>query len=595
MLYKEVIRFAVCLSAAPETLIEFIFTRLTPYLRYSYFDNDSIDFLRSLGTELKSKHQVNLFNNKYFNYTTKENPVCFIPSRFYMFDQYVAKSKSVQYKVTRAALKKSPVAECAIHVPTDALINALRILEEIQKRIKDRVVISSFVVLDDFATGNEPFGGFTTHNTFISKIFKRTLVLDEHMKVFGIRGFRLPQPTFRHIAQELNRCTNIELLCLREVQQNIPIKLGEALMSMSSLKYVNVQDCPLTRLSCEALLLGLTQCRYLTVLNLSDSMLSGCLDYLLGATNRPGFPFLQILILDNTKLRISDIKSIANAVRQNKLQSLIMLGLSQNILTDHFECLVPLERGDFPGFPCLQYLGLNDTNLNTANVRNLSRAIHLNKFPALEHLVLSCNCLTGFTKIWLKYREGHGFKMLKQLDLAKTDINKEDLKTIALVLSSSGFSSMSLLRLNGNDLQGIIGELFTDRGLPSIQVLDLRFAGLGKEDILHLSNAVKNGKLPELREINLQGNNVEDVENELLTLSKACSIVYGKRKITIGTPLQATCDPIAFHEKMLHLCQESEIELNFEFIHLANMIRLMSGLSHSPPSISGILMADLMF
>ena len=298
MLHKEVIKFTVCLSAAPETLVELIFTKLTPYLGCNYFDNEILDFLRSLGAELKDKQELNFLNNKYFNYTTRENPVCFIPSRFYMFDEDVAKSKAVQYSITRAALKNSPVAECSVHAPPGALINALKILQEIQKKMQ--VVISSFAVLGDFSNKSEPFGGFTLYNEFITKLFKKTLTLDEHVKVFAVKGFHLPQPTFSHIAQQLSRRTNIELLCLSNVQQNIPMKLGEALVSMSSLKFVNIQACPLTQQSCQALLLGMTHCYYLTSLNLSNSTISGCLDYLLGGTNRRGFPFLKNLDLNNT-------------------------------------------------------------------------------------------------------------------------------------------------------------------------------------------------------------------------------------------------------------------------------------------------------
>ena len=116
--------------------------------------------------------------------------------------------------------------------------------------------------------------------------------------------------------------------------------------------------------------------------------------------------------------------------------------------------------------------------------------------------------------------------MLEELYLNDTDINKDDLKTLATVLSSSTLSMINYLDLSGNDLQGIIKDIFTETRLPLIQFLDLRNAELGKQDILDLSNAVKNGKLPKLCGINLQGNNIEDVENELLTLSKACSIVY---------------------------------------------------------------------
>ena len=591
MLYKEVIRFAVCLTAAPEALIELIFTRLTLYLRSNYFDNESFVFLRSLGAELKDKQPLNLLNNKYFNYTTKENPICFIPSRFYLFDEDVAKSKAVQYRITWAALKKSPVAECSIHVPPHALVNALKVLQEIQKKMQ--VVISSFAVLEDFSVEKEPFGGLTYYNEFITKLFKRTLTLDEHANVFAVRGFRLPQPTFSHIAQQLSRCTNIELLCFSDVQQNIPMKLGAALLSMSSLKMVNFQNTPMTRQSCQALLLGMTHCCYLTFINLSNSILSERLDYLLGGTNRRGFPFLKNLVLENTQLRIKDIKSIASAVGQSKLQSLACLVLSRNTLTDSIEHLVPLRNGHFLGYQSLNYLVLGNTKLTSADLRTLSEAIHLNKFPAINGLNISSNSLTGCTKYLLKCKEGCGLKLMEKLNLAYTNLTEEDLKSLAIVLSSLGLSKINHLNLSGNNLHGIIKELFTDTGVLRIQFLDLQNAKLGKEDILHLSNAVQDGKLPELREINLIGNNVEDVENELLTLSRACSIYYRKRKITIGAPLQATCDPEVFCRKIMADCQGSEIEFNFEFMELALQISLMSGLNLSTLSITGNLMYDL--
>ena len=504
-----------------------------------------------------------------------------------MFDEDVAKSKAVQYRIIWTALKNSPVAECSIHVPPHSLVNALRILQEIQKKI-----ISSFAVLEDFSIDIEPFGGVTSYNDFISKLFKRTLTLDEHLNVFAVRGFRLPQPTFSYIVQQLNRCTDIELLCFRDVQQNIPMKLGEALVSMSSLKFVNVQACPMTHQSCQALLLGLTHCCYLTIINLSNSTLSECLDYLLDGANRHGCPFLKLLDLENTQLRTTDIQSIANAVGQSKLQSLTCLVLSRNTLKDSIEYLVPLRNGHFPGFLSLKYLILEDTELTSADLRTLSQAVHLNKFPVMNGLNISSNSLTGRTKNLLKCKEGYGLKLMEKLNLAHTNLNEDDLKSLATVLSSSGLPNISYLGLCGNDLHGIIKELFTDT--LHIQFLDLQNAELGKEDFLRLSNAVQNGKLPELREINLIGKNVEDVENELLTLLKTCSVCYGKRKITIGAPLRATCNPEVFCKKIIVDCQGSEIELDFEYMQLAHMFRLMSGLYLSTPRISGDLMNDLM-
>ena len=259
---------------------------------------------------------------------------------------------------------------------------------------------------------------------------------------------------------------------------------------------------------------------------------------------------------------MEDIKSIANAVQQSKLQALTMLVLSGNTLTDRIEYLVPLRNGHFLGFQSLKDLILYNTKLTSADLRTLSQALHLNKFPVINGLNINSNSLAGCAKNLLKCKEGCGLKSLEILNLAHTNLKEEDLKSLATALS---LSKIRYLNLMGNDLHGIIKELFTDTALLHIQVLDLNYSGLGEEDILCPSNAVRNGKLPELREIRVIGNNFDYFESELFYMS-------------FWEPFRVTGDTV-----------------QYEFQQAAELANLMSGLSLSPPSINGSLMSDLMF
>ena len=562
ILNKEVIKFAAYLSLVRPVLLELIFRRLTAYLKSNFFDEYSLDFLRSLEKELKHKEPLNVFNNKYLSYTTRGNPECYIPSRFYKFDKDVADSNAVRYNITCSDIRNLPDAECALHVPSNALQNSLEILREIQKRI--RVVVSSFTVLEDHLFPNYAIGGLAELDENTTKVMKSKTTV-----IFGIRRLPLSQPAFSYIAQQLRDCVKMDILCLIDVQQNIPVKLGEAVASLSSLKIANLQYCRMTRQSCEALLLGITCCPLLSVLDLSHSILTDCLEYLLGGANNCGFPSLKALFVENTGLSRKDIGTIVTAIRQNKLPYLLCLDLSRNILTGQMEMLLPVRGGAYPDLQRLQALFMKDTFLNSADTKSLSQAVQLNKLPCLTYLDLSYNSLTGCMERLLKQTEGPNLNFLEELSLAGTQLSKTDVKLLAKALTDGRLCNIKRLNQGENKLTGMIGELFIGKGLPSVQSMKLQCTGLGKKDFLLISDAMKCGKLPNLRSIDLIGNNnTQKLEEEVISVCEACFTCY-QRYPEISMSLEE-CDTETVHKEMHSLFPDSRLRTTgIEMIHIA--------------------------
>ena len=339
---KQLIMFATHLSPNLDIILDVIFSRLADSLEINYFDGETVKFLQCMESELKPKWALDVFNNKYINYTTTKNPVCCIPSRFYKFDQNVADCKAVLYKVSEDGLRNNPAAKCSISVPSCALKSSLEILLKIQEKMQ--VTVSSFAVLEDYLFKNGSFVGFAKPDERTAYLLKNTIQLDEGTTVFGIRNFHLSEAVFNSIVQQLRGCTNMEVLCLSDVQQNIPRTLANAIATLSSLKIANLQFCRMTKQSCKALLLEITTCSQLIRLDMSDSVLTDCLEYLLGVANS-GFPCLEGLILENTRLSRKDLTTISKVVRQTKLPSLRVLTLSKNSLTDCIAQLVPVRGG----------------------------------------------------------------------------------------------------------------------------------------------------------------------------------------------------------------------------------------------------------
>ena len=154
------------MSDQPDVLLDLIYDRLTRYLIIKPVYNNYDVFLQSVARELPKQFHIDPIHNKYFNHATKEDPVVYIPSRFYKFDDDIPEFKAVRYEVDESILGACPHAECLIQVPGGALfINILLLLDKIQRHLK--VFTSSFSVTEL---------GFEHKNT-IEMLMKNTIHL----------------------------------------------------------------------------------------------------------------------------------------------------------------------------------------------------------------------------------------------------------------------------------------------------------------------------------------------------------------------------------------------------------------------------------
>ena len=554
-MYQEVIKFAVGLSKQPLALIEFIYEKLIISLRCNIFLRKDIIFLKSLGRELNATVSFNMFSNKYISYITEEHSTIYIPSKLYVLDNSTPNPEAVSLPAQHRL--QSPVnAECSLSVFPHVLENALGILEKIQQRLN--VSFSNFRICEV-----APDSVYQLR-VIDSDLLKSTLRLNENSIAFGVSSYNFSIPAIGHIALQLKGCINLRVLFLRNMHQFVPAKLGDSISTMKALQIVYLQQIQMTLISGRAIMKGLSQCQSLQELRLDGCLLTDCLKDLLGGLDRGGFHSLQILGLERTKLCKSDVKAIADAINRGIFSQLRHLLLSSNSLTNCIATLMPLG-GDHhhPGFQALQLLGVGSCALSSADIIHLSRVFQLNKFPALNHLDINGNCLTGQISNLLHNPASPGYLSLEGLNLSHVQPNAADLKHLAHFMSKRKPGKLRSLHLIGNELTGIIEELFTEAGLPSVGLLDLQHTDLNRKDIHSLSTAVQEGKLPHLRKLFLYGNNLSGMETEFTNFLKSCTKYFTRSLIEIKISLSDFPNAKPFQKQILSVCRGTNVSANW--------------------------------
>ena len=551
--YFEVVRFAFGLSDQPSALAEIIFEKLPKVKNFWQFNVLILTFLEG---ELKEGSKFDVFHNRYFNHVTLNCPVVAIPSEFYRFDDVTPERNNVIFRLDQLALADVSPAECLLDITKkDSLLNALRILRDIQKH---QQVYVSWLDLSGVSSETEPFQN--DEKTEMIKLLTSALKFNQRTSLISIDGGQLPQETCSHIVSKLQGCTKLEDLHLINFKQGVPLQLGDFVAVMISLKAINLTDCGLDPDVSKKLMSGLRHCLQLQNLSLQGNNLANCLVMFLGQ-GPAAFPSLHTLGLGSAELKNEDITAIGSAVEQGKLPALKLLDLSGNILTGCINNLVPTERGNHPGYVQLEILNLIQTGLNSTDVGNLSRASHLKKLPTLKTLRLGFNTLTGGITKLFEPKDHPRFTSLRQLDLSYSGLNKTDLKHMSMVLTNRSYSNCKILHLHGVKLMGITGNLFADVGLPFINVLNLQDTKIGRTDVISISHAIRCGKLPQLRKLLLFYNNFRSAEDVIKILIKTCSECYRKMGIDIGISLNDFWDPDNFAKEIEHLLQNTKVSI----------------------------------
>ena len=278
----QVIRFTVTLSGYSRLFPELIYSRITSFLISSDFHDFCTAFLASLGQELPSELQFDIFHNKYFNYTKQNDFQIVIPSRFYKFDDKTPEVDTVAFEPDPVSLESFPQADCIINTSSSRqLTNVLKLIQKIQRCM--HLFTSSFVISGKPTGPGVRFDGFMNRD-ILTTLIRNTVRFHENTKRVAVAFCYLSQPAFHHIVRQLRQCHQMEDLRLCFIEQMIPLDLGKSLCRMQSLRNVEIEGCCMTKEVCNKLLLGISTCFQLQKLNLSCSALTN-----------PLKPFLEVL------------------------------------------------------------------------------------------------------------------------------------------------------------------------------------------------------------------------------------------------------------------------------------------------------------
>ena len=182
----------------------------------------------------------------------------------------------------------------------------------------------------------------------------------------------------------------------------------------------------------------------------------------------------------------------------NQCDALRVLDLSGTTLTGRLSSFLPDPH---PGLPELETLNLIHTALNKEDLQHLSHITQSNKLPKLKVLDLSKNALTGCLASFVPDPHS-GLLELENLDLRNTALSKDDLQYLSHTTDSNKLPKLTLTldRSHNSFLPDPHPEL------PELETLKLRYTGLNKEDLQHLSHITQYNKLPKLRSLDLSDN-----------------------------------------------------------------------------------------
>ena len=279
---------------------------------------------------------------------------------------------------------------------------------------------------------------------------------------------------------------------------------------------------------------------WLRTLNVSKNTLAESLRVLLANE----FEFLHTLLLEDTRLSMTDVQVLSTAKREGKLPQLRGMNMSKNNLTYSLGVLLANE------FMVFDTLLLEDTKLSVTDVQVLSTAAREGKLERLRTLNLSKNSLTDTMRDLFKCR----LEYLRELLLEDTQLSISDVRALSM---ASLLRELRKLNLSKNILTESL-VLFLDKKFPHLETLLLEDTGLSTRDILALSTAVREFKLPFLMHLSISHPNVGDLELAYMNLIRRCAIDIKWRmqlKIALGSFGRE------FQKDVQSICAESRVNV----------------------------------
>ena len=399
---QEVVKVA-CGLADTNTLLDFIYTVLAEYilrqtdLPSDMFDNDA-SFLKSLMKEIPDDRKFDPLYNRYVNYITADDAKIFVPSKIYIFGPKIMHQN---VRIQAHSEVESTTAECLMKLEDEDGSEVLKILQKIGSFNQDVSISNLYwkkvLLPDNDDTSNlaretikisTSITSIRTYDCSIPQNIYEEMVaqLDQcdklqtldlgksksmdigkavgapfSLKELFLYDCEIPGEVYREIIQHLRKHSELEKIHLNGTK-HIPEELGGIIPGMNSLKQFYANECYMGIKSVESVLTGLSKCHNLQDLQLIGNTLSNHLEKLFPNSNVAGFPYLNQLKINKTKLKKADIQVLSRAVYHNKLPQLSHLDLSLNQLTGILRSL--LTGTGHPGFPCLRFISLKSTKLS---------------------------------------------------------------------------------------------------------------------------------------------------------------------------------------------------------------------------------------
>ncbi len=226
----------------------------------------------------------------------------------------------------------------------------------------------------------------------------------------------------------------------------------------------------------------------------------------------------------------SDLTSIAEAVKCGRLPQLKKLDLAWNYLTDFLKHLDWNKRTDYLkhllGDPEVRFTSLEELGLNsgytcaadfTADLHVLAEAVKCGRLPQLKKLNLGWSKRTDCLKHLLGDPDVR-FTSLEELYLDYTSLSAADLQVLAEAVKCGRLPQLKKLNLSWNNLTDSLKHLLEDPDIrfTSLEELYLDYTSLSAADLQVLAEAVKCGRLPQLKKLKLWGNTLTDCLKHLL-------------------------------------------------------------------------------
>ena len=211
------------------------------------------------------------------------------------------------------------------------------------------------------------------------------------------------------------------------------------------------------------------------------------------------FPHLVNLFLTSCHLDSSGLSELADASAQGRLPNLSTLDISDNPRIRNN--LSVLLRSTFPS---LHTLITSDCYLQVSDVDSLQPARREGRLPKLRHLDVSFNHLNSNPLFPLLFAQGE-FPM-NTLLLRGCWLNFYDLYKLyhQAVKNNALISELTTLDISDNvHISASMSQCF-----PHLQILVLRNCGLDSNDVSSLAKASNQGRLPELRHLDMSQNDI---------------------------------------------------------------------------------------